>query len=353
MDLLTDIGAWITAHESLLSGVAALFAVVGVLISVGAFLFRRQSKIDFSISGSTVRQNDTRSVERSSAGESSLSYSALTAPAEVPVQFANSSGYHIAYMDIGEGAPSLVLSPGIISHLNVLMNFPPTCRMIESFSSIRRLLVFDKRGQGLSDPFPEAPTLENRCEDIEAVMSAADVDEAILVGISESGPMTIAYAAEHPENIKGLVLLGTGAKFLQSPDFPMGIPEEALDVVVKLWGKGKLRSLLWPEIPESVISDEAYQAIEKLIASRQSIKQLIDYMKSVDVRDYLPRLRVPVLILHITGDLAIPIRLGRALAEEIPQARFVEINGSGHADISRTPEAVAAIKQFCDEIGRR
>jgi pimeloyl-ACP methyl ester carboxylesterase len=158
--------------------------------------------------------------------------------------------------------------------------------------------------------------------------------------------MCLKFAHDHPDRVKGLVLLGTAARWLQGDDFPMGMEERLLDSLPDAWGKGVLRSIFFPSITEQQMDAETYQAFERLVATRQSVRQLVDYMKKTDVRSLLPNIRCPVLVIHFAGDMAIPIRLGRALAAGLPNAQFLEVAGIDHADLSQAPEAIQRIREF-------
>ena len=181
-------------------------------------------------------------------------------------------------------------------------------------------------------------------------MDAAGLGSAILYGISEGGSMCVKFAHDHPERVKGLVLLGATASWLQTEDLPAGIPETALDAIVPAWETGNLRDIFFPSISREQLDDHTYQAFERLICTRHAIKQLVTFMKEVDVRPLLPDIHCPCLVIHYAGDMAVPIRLGRALAEGLPNAEFLEINAVDHADLSQSPEAVERIRLFVEEV---
>jgi len=366
MTSLADIGEWISRHESLLSGLAAMIVVGGVVLSTLSVglrqLGRSRGKRDRRTAAGAKELS--RSLESSRPGTSDQALSAageppirmtfkmLTAPSPHPTKFANSHGVRIAYNDRGTGPPTVIYSPGIISHLNLMENLPITRRTFASLESFARILVFDKRGQGLSDPTISAPSLEERTADIEAVMDDAGVDRGILLALSESGPMSLHFAYTHPERVQGLVLVGTTARFSQSPDFPIGIPIGALERMPRVWGKGTLRDLFFPSISRHEIDEDTYKSFEALIGSSTAIRQVVEMMIAADVRALLPDIRVPTLIIHFTGDLAVPIRLGRYLADHIPGAEFLEVNSVDHGDIAQSPEAVTRIREFCERVAQ-
>jgi pimeloyl-ACP methyl ester carboxylesterase len=282
------------------------------------------------------------------ASDPVITLKSLSAPAPYAIEFAESDGLRIAYAAQGSGPHDIVMAPGIISHLHIMSHLPPIRDTLNALCGFSRVLCFDKRGQGLSDPSVQVPDLDQRVHDIEAVMDAAGMDRVILFGVSEGGPMCLKFAHEHPERVRGLVLLGTTARWLQSEDFPMGIAERVLDSMSEAWGTGVLRSVFFPSITRQQMDDETYRGVERLIATRQSIRQLVEYMKQTDVRPLLPHIRCPVLVIHFAGDLAIPIRLGRALAAALPNAEFLEVGGIDHADLSQSPEAVDRVRRFAE-----
>ena len=163
--------------------------------------------------------------------------------------------------------------------------------------------------------------------------------------------MCIHFATTRPERVRGLILAGTTARWKQSEDFPQGIPVETLQRLSKLWGKGTLRAIFYPGLTREVMSDDTYRAVEKIIAGPQGMQQVVDQIIDFDVRDLLPNIEVPTLVVHFSGDLAVPLRLGRMLAEEIPKAEFLEVNAVDHADFARSPEAMDRIVEFCQRIG--
>ena len=152
---------------------------------------------------------------------------------EAATRYANSGGVSIAYQVNGEGPLDLAFVPGFVSHVELLWDEPVVARFLRRLASFSRLIVFDKRGQGLSDRPADPPTLEDSMGDLRAVMEAAGCDRPAIFGISEGGPMSILFAATFPDRISSLVLYGTYARMVQAPGFPCGIPNDALD----RWGR--------------------------------------------------------------------------------------------------------------------
>jgi pimeloyl-ACP methyl ester carboxylesterase len=334
VEIFSAITDWISNNESLLSGAAAIIVLFGVIASATGILMRKFATRD----------------EPQPASDAKITLADLSAPAPYPVHYAESDGLRIAYARFGKGPHEILLAPGIISHLNIMSHMPPIRDTANAMAEFATLTTFDKRGQGLSDPCLNVPDLEERVHDIEAVMDAAGQERVILYGLSEGGPMSVKFAVDHPERVKGLILVGTTARWLQGPDYPAGLEERVLDAMAPAWGKGVLRGIFFPSITRERMDDETYKGFEHLIATRQSIKQLIEFMKQVDVRDLLPRIQCPTLVIHFAGDMAIPLRMGRAMADAIPGAEFLELSGIDHGDLSQAPEGIARIRQFAEAL---
>jgi pimeloyl-ACP methyl ester carboxylesterase len=339
MEALSSIGTWISNNESLLSGAAAIIVLLGVTLSALSLFARRMAD-----------RGQTGARKSASAMDEVITLTDLSAPAPYPVHYAESDGLRIAYASFGNGPHNIMMAPGLISHLNVTANLPPTRDTSQAIASFAKVLTFDKRGQGLSDPCLNVPDLAERVHDIEAVLDAAGQEQVILYGVSEGGPMCIKFACDHPERVKGLVLVGSTARWLQSADYPVGIEERVLDRLTPHWGEGSLRDIFFPSISRERMDDKTYQAFEHLIASRKSIFQLVEFMKQVDVRDLLPLIRCPTMVVHFSGDMAIPLRMGRAMADAIPGAEFVELPGIDHNDLTAAPEGIECIKRFADSL---
>ncbi len=350
MDALSEFGAWITDNESLLSGMAALIVLAGVVLSPLGIGVRR------FLGGGRELDPDSPESNTSGAGASSpvqrakrMTFQELVAPSSHEIFFAESDGVRIAYSVRGSGPPHMVLTPGIVSHLNVGDHLPPMRNSLDALAAFARVVHFDKRGQGLSDPTLHAPSLEERSRDIEAVMRASGTERAVLVGVSEGGPMCVHFAYTHPECVQALILFGTTASWVQREDFPIGIPRRHIEGLARRWGTGKGREIFFPGLSVEQLDEETYAQVERTIATRETVRGLAEMMLETDVRPLLSDIGVPTLVLHYAGDLAVPIRLGRALAEGLPNAEFMEIDAVDHGDLSSSPEAIERIREFCTE----
>jgi len=341
MEALTTLGSWIAANESLLSGLVAVAVLAGLVLSpLGAGLRRVLGRSGPARAGESTRPSRK------------LTLDDLTRPAPISVRFAEADGVRIAYAERGQGPPDLLMAPGIVSHLHIMANLPPLRDTMKRLSGFARVVSFDKRGQGLSDPTLRTPTLRERARDIEAVLDAAGMKRAILLGASEGGAMCLQFAHDHPERVQGLILLGSTASWVQREDYPIGIPRQAMEAMIRSWGHGVTRRLFFPTISSEELDDDTVIAFERLISTRESIRQLVEMMIETDVRPILPEIRAPALVIHFTGDLAIPIRMGRDLAERLPNAEFLEVNATNHADLAHSPEACARVEHFCREVLR-
>jgi len=221
---------------------------------------------------------------------------------------------------------------------------------MDVLAEMGRVVCFDKRGQGLSDPTLDTPGVEERSEDIRAVMDAAGLDRCVLMGVSEGGASCVRFAYDHPDRVQGLILLGSTASWVPRPDYPIGIPEQVLDAVPRNWRRAALRPVFFPSISTDMISDDTWRGAMNLMASEDSVQQLVEMMKETDVRPLLPEIEVPTLVVHFAGDLAVPVRMGRALADGFPNAEFFEAAGVDHSDLSQSPEAIERIRAFCARV---
>ncbi|MGH2397904.1 MAG: alpha/beta fold hydrolase, partial [bacterium] len=265
-----------------------------------------------------------------------------------PVHYARNGDTHIAYQVVDGGPIDILMVPGWTSHLLIEWEEPTFVRFMERMCRFARLIRFDKRGTGLSDRPPGIPTLEERMEDAHAVMDAAGLERAAVVGWSEGGPMSILFAATYPERTTALVLYGTQARFVQAPDYPWGrLPgerEEALKYLEENWGRTVLRALAPSE-------DERYSAwllrYQQAAASPAAAAALQRANHEIDVRAVLPAIRVPTLVVCRRDDPVGPGPAGRYLAERIPGAKFVELEGADHTMWLGDVEAlVGEIEEF-------
>jgi pimeloyl-ACP methyl ester carboxylesterase len=269
-------------------------------------------------------------------------------------RYAKSGDASIAYQVVGDGPIDVVLVLGFATHLELQWEWPPFARFLERISSFSRLIVFDKRGTGLSDPVSVVPTLEQRIDDVRAVMDAAGSERATLFGISEGGPMSVLLAATHPERVSALVLHGAMGRTTEAPDYPWASPAEALresaaEFIVPYWGRDTagIVELFAPSFADDPQAVAFSARIERSAASPAMIQKIFEMFLDTDVRAVLPVIQVPTLVLHRRGDRVVNRRAGRELAAQIPHARYVELTGIDHLPWAGDAEAVLGeIEEF-------
>jgi pimeloyl-ACP methyl ester carboxylesterase/class 3 adenylate cyclase len=247
--------------------------------------------------------------------------------------YAKSGDVNIAYQVVGDGPLDLVFVPGFISHLDLQWADPRIARFLEKLASFSRLIMFDKRGTGLSDPVAAPAPLEDRMDDVRAVMDAAGSERAALFGLSEGGAMSVLFAATYPERTRALVLCGAFPNGTLDPgDNPGG--QRWVDGVQRVrsatehWGEGRTLAYMAPSADSE--RDRIGRGIfERSAASPQMAQTLIDMVLETDVRELLPTLRVPTLVLHRAEEF-VPVECARYMAERIPGARLVVLPGMDH-----------------------
>jgi class 3 adenylate cyclase/pimeloyl-ACP methyl ester carboxylesterase len=249
-------------------------------------------------------------------------------------RYVDSGGVKIAYQVLGDGPLELVVVPGFVSNVDMQWTDPEMTRFNERLASFARVVMYDKAGTGLSDPVPAVPTLEQRMQDLRAVLEAASVEHPVLFGISEGGPMSLVFAATYPERVRGVILFGTMVCGLLDPDDNPSGPRW-LDIAARLktavdhWGHGLLLDVFSPTLAGQPLARRINGVHERAMASPAMARAAYDAILQIDVRDILPTIRTPTLILHRVGD-GIPIEGARYMAEHIPGARMVELPGADH-----------------------
>ncbi len=249
-------------------------------------------------------------------------------------KYAKSGDINIAYQVIGEGPLDLVYVPGWISHLEYAWESPDYARFFRRLSSFCRLILFDKRGTGLSDREVGFPTLDERMDDVRAVMDAVGCERAAIFGMSEGGNMSTLFAATYPERATALILFGCFAKRSWSEDYPWAPTREErqewLDTFERDWGGLINLEAMAPSVAHDDGVREWLSTYMRFSASPRTALTLGRLNSDIDIRDVLPTVRVPTLILHRRGDRHVKVEEGRYLAEHIPNAVFVELPGDDH-----------------------
>ncbi len=297
--------------------------------------------------GHALRDLHARIVRQDPALDLQAPRRTVGAPAGPPqtryVQAAD--GVRIAYQILGHGDRDIIFVPGLMSHLELLWETAETGGFFQRLATLGRLILFDKRDTGLSDRAPGAATLEERIDDVRAVMRAAGSARAVLFGYSEGAPMSILFAASYPERVTALILGSAAARWFPAPDYPCGQgPEEmwrALhDIAENRWGQGD--TIDW-YLPSRASSPQARQIIarfERMAISPSAFLQMIEMIREIDVRGVLPAIHVPTLVIQHLGDRITTPFHGRYLAAHIAGARYFEgpgdhslrFAGSGDSD---------------------
>jgi len=270
-----------------------------------------------------------------------------------PIRYARSGDVHIAYQVVGEGPLDLIVVPGWVSNIEASWEYPPFAHFLDRLSSFSRLILFDKRGTGLSDRVSDQqlPTLEQRMDDVRAVMDAAGSASAALFGYSEGGPMSILFAATHPDRTTALVCYGTYAKREWSEEYPWAPKPEArarwLDMLEAEWGGVTDLEELAPGHAKDPVFRSWWASYLRRSASPNAAVALGRMNTAIDIRDILPSVRVPTLVLHRTGDRDANVAEGEFIARMIPGARFRELPGDDHIPwIGDVDGLVDAIQEF-------
>lgn len=259
-------------------------------------------------------------------------------------RYALSGDAHIAYQVFGEGDLDLVFIPGFVSNIEHYWEMPRVPELLERLASFARVVIFDKRGTGLSDPVAEPPPLEQRMDDMQAVMDAAGVERAALFGISEGGPASVLFAATYPDRTSALVLYGSTPRFRTDSDISWGATDEQIELVLAdvsgRWGQGALLEAFAPSTAGDPEMEEVWGRFQRAGASPAMARSVMAALFEIDVRDILSTIRVPTLILHRMGDLIAPVEGARLMAERIPDARLIEFEGSDHVPFTGDFEPV-------------
>ena len=248
--------------------------------------------------------------------------------------YTRSGSVNIAYQVFGNGSHDLVLVPGWVSNVDVFWEEPTVVRFFEGLAKFSRVLLFDKRGTGLSDRVTGIPTLEDRMDDVRAVMNAADSKDVTLFGYSEGGPMCALFAATYPERTRALVLMGSYARRRSAPDYECGLSDEntgqLLEDIESGWGSPLDIERRIPSLASNPRFKRWWAKFMRAGASPASAAALMKMNFQIDVRPILPSIRVPALILHAKRDRIVDVESGRYLAQHIPNAGLIEFDADDH-----------------------
>jgi pimeloyl-ACP methyl ester carboxylesterase len=272
---------------------------------------------------------------------------------ELPrTRYAKSGELSIAYQVVSDGPLDLVLVPGGLSHLEFGWADPGYARFLRRLASFSRLIVFDKRGMGMSDPVASPATLEERMEDIRVVMDAAESERAAIFGYSEGGPASLLFAAAYPERTAAVIVYGSFGVTPAEGEVKLvtsGLPRDwfdAFEVALDNWGEGRSLGLLAPDLQLTPQRLARWGAFERAASSPGAMRAVIDSIRHLDISDILGMVQAPTLVVHRTGDF-LPVEGARFMAELIPDARFVELPGGDHIPtLGASGEILDLVQEF-------
>lgn len=269
-------------------------------------------------------------------------------------------GVSIAYQVIGDGPRDLVWVPGFVSHLEAIWDEPTAARFLERLASFSRLILFDKRGTGMSDRVAAdaLPSLEQRMSDVLTVCDAAGSERAALIGVSEGAPLSVLFAATYPARTTALVLVGGFARETIAPGHPWGAAPQDVDAFIEevkqSWGGPVGLDVRAPSRANDQVFRDNWARYLRMGASPAAVVALTEMNASIDVRPALTACRVPTLVIHRTGDRAVPVESGRFLAENIPGAKLIELAGDDHIPWVGDSDAILdEIEEFLTGVRRR
>jgi class 3 adenylate cyclase/pimeloyl-ACP methyl ester carboxylesterase len=276
----------------------------------------------------------------------------LSAVSPPPIQYAANGDVHIAYQVLGEGPLDLVFVAGAITNLEVLWEMSDYRRACERLASFSRLILFDKRGMGLSDRV-RVGTLEERMDDVRAILDAVGSKTTVLMGVSEGGPMSILFAATYPDRTRGLVLCGAEVKEETTDEWPWGEAtreefEEAMDLerVVARWGKGLGADLFAPTRKGDPQLRAQFGRLQVQSATPHDAVAFMRMAFEIDVRDVVPAVTAPTLIVHRVGDKICSVENARWLSRNIEGSRYVELPGENHIPFIDGDDILDEIQEF-------
>ena len=266
------------------------------------------------------------------------------------ISYAQSGEIDIAYQVLGEGPPDLIWAAGAYTHLGVMWEHPGYRRFCEQLASFSRLILFDKRGMGLSERV-RVGTLEERMDDVRAVLDATGSERAALAGVSEGGPLSMLFAASYPERTDALLLIGAEVKEETTDDWPWGEGtreehDSYIEAVHERWGKGLSAPFFFPNDPDPEGMRAWFGKLQSAAMTPRDAIAFQDMAFEIDVRDVVPAVRVPTLIVHNVDDPVCHVENARFLARTIPHARYVELPGGDHVPWFDPDETLAEIREF-------
>lgn len=270
-------------------------------------------------------------------------------------QYISGDNVHLVFQTYGNGGIDILMLPGFVSHVERVWEDARCRAFLTALASMGRLILFDRRGVGLSDRVGFSPSAEATAQDIGTVLDAAGSRRVVLFGASEGGPACIRFAADHPGRVSGLILFASLAKGSAAPDYPhalhAGQYEAWLQQLVSAWGGPAGIETFAPSLAGDSRARAWWGGLLRAASSPGAIKGVLEALRDTDVRPLLGRISVPTLVLHRRGDRAVRIGAGRHLAECVPKARFIELNGADHWAFAGDSQAVLdSVRRFVGEL---
>lgn len=247
----------------------------------------------------------------------------------VRTRYAKNGEISVAYQVFGQGDVDLVFVPGFISHIENNWEDPNLARWLRRLGSFCRVIMFDKQGTGLSDRVTKLPGMDERMDDVRAVMDAVGIEKAALLGISEGGSLATLFAASNPDRSRALILYGAFARFTSWLSTPQEL-DVLFDYIDRFWGSGESLPMFAPSMQSDPAFKQWWGRFERLGGSPGAVKTLMRMNSQIDITDILPTVNVPTLVIHRKDDVTVDSAGGRMLAERIPNARYVELPGVDH-----------------------
>ena len=270
---------------------------------------------------------------------------------EYTLKYTESGGLTIAYQIWGSSEDTLIYVPGMISHLEAGLEDQDYLAWIRALSKFFRVIIFDKRGQGLSDRDASAPNLEERMDDISSIVKAEKLDQFFLLGLSEGASISLIYAATYPQKVKSVAVFGGTARFTKSDDYRL-MPEakKMKENLLEKWGTGSSGNIFCPQrMPEK---QSSFAKLERMVCNPKTLESVLELLTRIDIRASLPDIKLPVIVMHSRDDVAISKLNGRYLADNIPGAKYIEYPNGGHLPWHEERESIIKdLKSFFSETG--
>jgi DNA-binding SARP family transcriptional activator/pimeloyl-ACP methyl ester carboxylesterase len=306
----------------------------------------------------TARLRDELAVAPEAATEALMApATAPLPPAVPPTLYVQGVGAHLAYQTYGSGELDILIMPGFVSHVERLWEHPACRAFLLSVMTLGRLIMFDRRGVGLSDRVGSAPNLEVTAEDIGTVLRAAQSRRIVLLGASECGPACVKFAVDQSRQVAGLILFGSLARGSWAPDYPFALRAGQYDIwrqqLIAEWGGPAGIETFGPSLARDPQARAWWAGLLRAASSPGGIGAVLEALRDTDVRHLLPQVAVPTLVLHRSGDRAVRIAAGRDMASHIAGAQFIELDGNDHWFFAGAQQPVlAAITHFVDALPR-